>query len=75
MEKPCSLLVHFDKGSAMMTNKIKADLEGSDGTIKADMIHRAISLLLNVETPPQLFITIVRYVLPSDDHTNLRNNL
>jgi coatomer subunit beta len=69
MEKPCSLLVHFDKGSAAMANAIKADLEGSDGAAKADAMRRAISLLLNGETLPQLFITIVRYVLPSEDHT------
>ncbi|CAI9787151.1 unnamed protein product [Fraxinus pennsylvanica] len=29
----------------------------------------AVMLLLNGETLPQLFITIVRYVLPSEDHT------
>ncbi|GJN06333.1 hypothetical protein PR202_ga24053 [Eleusine coracana subsp. coracana] len=69
MEKPCSLLVHFDKGSAAMANEIKADLEGSDGAAKADAMRRAISLLINGETLPQLFITIVRYVLPSEDHT------
>jgi hypothetical protein len=28
MDKPCTLLVHFDKGSAAMANEIKADLEG-----------------------------------------------
>ncbi|KAG7995295.1 hypothetical protein I3843_01G102400 [Carya illinoinensis] len=32
-------------------------------------MKKAIMLLLNGETLPQLFITIVRYVLPSEDHT------
>ncbi|KAG6481354.1 hypothetical protein ZIOFF_057954 [Zingiber officinale] len=31
--------------------------------------EEAVMLLLNGETLPQLFITIVRYVLPSEDHT------
>ncbi|KAK8966193.1 Coatomer subunit beta-1 [Platanthera guangdongensis] len=32
-------------------------------------MKKAVMLLLNGETLPQLFITIVRYVLPSEDHT------
>ncbi|XP_006662772.1 coatomer subunit beta-1 [Oryza brachyantha] len=69
MEKPCTLLVHFDKGSPSMANEIKADLEGSDVAAKVDAMKRAIMLLLNGETLPALFITVVRYVLPSEDHT------
>lgn len=36
---------------------------------KIDAMKKAVMLLLNGETLPQLFITIVRYVLPSEDHT------
>ncbi|TVU26582.1 hypothetical protein EJB05_29136 [Eragrostis curvula] len=67
-EKPCTLLVHFDKGSPSMANEIKADLESGDGPTKADAMRRAISLLLNGETLPHLFITVVRYVQSCDDH-------
>ncbi|KAL8544710.1 hypothetical protein ACS0TY_005081 [Phlomoides rotata] len=69
MEKTCSLLVHFDKGTPALANEIKEALEGSDVSAKADAMKNAIMLLLNGETLPQLFITIVRYVLPSEDHT------
>ncbi|KAM3330202.1 hypothetical protein ACQJBY_026901 [Aegilops geniculata] len=69
MDKPSTLLVHFDKGSAAMANEIKADLEGSDVGAKVEAMKRAVMLLLNGETLPTLFITIVRYVLPSEDHT------
>ncbi|KAL5204170.1 hypothetical protein ABZP36_009041 [Zizania latifolia] len=69
MEKPCTLLVHFEKGSPSVANEIKADLEGSDVAAKVDAMKRAIMLLLNGETLPHLFITVVRYVLPSEDHT------
>jgi coatomer subunit beta len=69
MDKPSTLLVHFDKGSAAMANEIKADLEGSDVAAKVEAMKRAVMLLLNGETLPTLFITIVRYVLPSEDHT------
>ncbi|KAI3775770.1 hypothetical protein L1987_45523 [Smallanthus sonchifolius] len=69
MEKSCSLLVHFDKGTPALANEIKEALEGNDDTAKIDAMKKAVMLLLNGETPPQLFITIVRYVLPSEDHT------
>lgn len=69
MEKPCHLLVHFDKGTPALANEIKADLEGSDVVRKQDAMKKAIMLLLNGEQLPTLFITIVRYVLPSEDHT------
>ncbi|KAL3650116.1 hypothetical protein CASFOL_006519 [Castilleja foliolosa] len=69
MEKSCSLLVHFDKGTPALANEIKEALEGHDVAAKVDGMKNAIMLLLNGETLPQLFITIVRYVLPSEDHT------
>lgn len=69
MEKSCTLLVHFDKGTPAMANEIKEALEGNDIESKIDALKKAIMLLLNGETIPQLFITIIRYVLPSDDHT------
>uniref|UniRef100_A0A5B6YY95 Coatomer subunit beta n=1 Tax=Davidia involucrata TaxID=16924 RepID=A0A5B6YY95_DAVIN len=69
MEKSCTLLVHFDKGTPALANEIKEALEGNDVPAKIDAMKKAIMLLLNGETIPQLFITIVRYVLPSEDHT------
>ncbi|CAI9772376.1 unnamed protein product [Fraxinus pennsylvanica] len=69
MEKSCTLLVHFDKGTPAIANEIKKALEGNDVAAKIDAMKNAIMLLLNGETLPQLFITIVRYVLPSEDHT------
>ncbi|GMJ11131.1 beta1 Coat Protein [Hibiscus trionum] len=69
MEKSCTLLIHFDKGSPAIANEIKEALEGNDVPAKIDAMKKAIMLLLNGETLPQLFITIVRYVLPSEDHT------
>ncbi|MFQ6644430.1 hypothetical protein Gotur_018464 [Gossypium turneri] len=69
MEKSCTLLIHFDKGTPAIANEIKEALEGNDVSAKVDAMKKAIMLLLNGETLPQLFITIVRYVLPSEDHT------
>ena len=69
MEKSCSLLIYFDKGTPAIANEIKEALEGNDDYAKTEAMKKAIMLLLNGETLPQLFITIVRYVLPSEDHT------
>jgi coatomer subunit beta len=69
MEKSCTLLVHFDKSTPALANEIKEALEGNDVAAKSEALKKAIMLLLNGETIPQLFITIIRYVLPSEDHT------
>ncbi|KAM4102211.1 hypothetical protein ACB094_05G206800 [Castanea mollissima] len=69
MEKSCTLLVHFDKATPALANEIKESLEGNDVESKIEALKKAIMLLLNGETIPQLFITIIRYVLPSEDHT------
>ncbi|XP_076901316.1 coatomer subunit beta-1-like [Bidens hawaiensis] len=69
MEKACSLLVNFDKRTPALANEIKEALEDHDDAAKVDAMKKAVMLLLNGETLPQLFITIVRYVLPSEDHT------
>ena len=36
---------------------------------KVQALQKAIMMLLNGEQIPALFITIIRYVLPSEDHT------
>ncbi|XP_010483206.1 PREDICTED: coatomer subunit beta-1 [Camelina sativa] len=69
MEKSCTLLIHNDKASPAVANEIKEALEGNDVEAKIDALKNAIMLLLNGETLPQLFITIIRYVLTSQDHT------
>jgi len=69
MEKSCSLIVHFDKGTPALATEIKESLEGNDVAAKIEALKKAIMLLLNGETIPQLFITVIRYVLTCDDHT------
>ncbi|KAK4267696.1 hypothetical protein QN277_024442 [Acacia crassicarpa] len=69
MEKPCTLLVRFDKGTPALANEILEALERNDDAAKIDAMKKAIMLLLYGDTNPQLFIAIVRCVLPSEDHT------
>ncbi|CAM8986370.1 unnamed protein product [Rhodiola kirilowii] len=68
MEKSCTLLIHFDKATPALANEIKEALESNDVEAKIDAMKKAILLLLNGETIPHLFITIVRYVLRTEDH-------
>ncbi len=67
IEKSCTFLVHYDKGAS--ANEIKEALEGNDTEAKVQAMQKAILMILNGEQIPALFITIIRYVLPSEDHT------
>ncbi len=53
------------QGSA---NEIREALESSDDNAKIAALQQAITMLLSGEQLPTLFITIVRYVLPSENH-------
>lgn len=61
------MLISSDKPSS--SSEIKEALEGNDSEAKVVAMKKAVMMLLNGEQLPQLFITIVRYVLPSEDHT------
>lgn len=67
VEKSCTMCIHNDK--QISASEIKEALEGSDTEQKILAMQKAVTMLLNGEQLPQLFITIVRYVLPSEDHT------
>ena len=67
VERSCSMLVFYDKPAS--STEIKEALEGNDQAAKVAAMKKAVMMLLNGEQLPQLFITIVRYVLPSEDHT------
>ncbi|AES71192.2 adaptin amino-terminal region protein [Medicago truncatula] len=69
MEKSCSLVVHFDKGTPALTTEIKESLKRNDVAAKIEALKKTIMLLLNGETIPQLFITVIHYVLTCVNHT------
>ena len=49
-------------------NEIRVALESSDEAAKVEAMQKAITAILAGEQFPALFITIVRYVLPSENH-------
>ena len=67
LERNCSMLVHFDKAAS--ASEIKTALEGNDTAARIQAMQTAIKMLLCGESLPAFFITVVRYVLPSEDHT------
>ncbi len=66
VEKTCTLLVLADKQASYA--EIKDALEGNDPEAKATAMKKAVMAIIAGEAIPQLFIQIVRYVLPSEDH-------
>lgn len=66
VEKSCTMLVHFDKPAS--ANELKDAFEGNDNAAKVSAMKKLVISMLNGEQLPGLFITIVRYVLPCDDH-------
>ncbi len=67
-EKVSTFLVSAEKSAQASQNEIRVALESSDDQAKIDAMRKAVAALLNGEQLPQLFITIVRYVLPSENH-------
>ena len=66
-ERVCTFLVSSDKAQAS-GNEIREALESRDDAAKIEAMETAIACLLAGEQLPSLFITIVRYVLPSENH-------
>ena len=66
-DRVSTFLVASDKAQAS-PNEIRLALESSDDEAKVQAMQKAIAALLNGEQLPTLFITIVRYVLPSENH-------
>ena len=66
-EQICTFLVTADTRPAAAP-EIKAALESGDPDAVRAALQSAIGALLAGEPLPGLFITLVRYVLPSEDH-------
>lgn len=68
LEKHCTFLVATEPHPPSPT-EIKNALENGDDDERRDALRAALAALVSGGDPvPGLFITIVRYVLPSEDH-------
>jgi len=67
-EKICTILVHSDKGEPPNMGELKKQLESGTVEEKIEALKSAVLLMLNGEVLPQLLMTIIRFVMPLDDH-------
>jgi coatomer subunit beta len=67
-ESLSTFLVSSESQGQASQNDIRKALESGDDEEKIEAMQQAIAALLNGEQLPALFITIVRYVLPSENH-------
>ena len=67
-ESQCTQLIHFD-GASPSAKELKEDLEGANVDKKIEAMKKVIMLHLNGEPQSSLTMTIIRFVLPNDNHT------
>jgi len=67
-EKTCTVLIHYDKGEPPQVNELRKQLETGSIEVKAEALKSVILLMLNGEALNNLLMTIIRFVMPIDDH-------
>jgi len=67
--RPCPLVIAFEKGEPPNVNEIKTALESGTPDEKIVALKKTILLLLNGEKLPQLLMVMIQFVMPLNDHT------
>eukprot|EP01130_Rhizamoeba_saxonica_P015177 TRINITY_DN6761_c0_g1_i1.p1 TRINITY_DN6761_c0_g1~~TRINITY_DN6761_c0_g1_i1.p1 ORF type:complete len:925 (+),score=213.13 TRINITY_DN6761_c0_g1_i1:57-2831(+) len=65
----CTMLIHHDNLEPPQIQNLKKGLESEDVRAKIAAMKEIIVLLVNGEKLPQVMVTIIRFVMPSRDHT------
>ncbi|XP_047123999.1 coatomer subunit beta [Hydra vulgaris] len=69
-ELPCYTLINYPIENEPVTEaKLKEDLERGDIPAKTTALKKVMYQLLNGEKMPSILMTIIRFVLPLQDHT------
>lgn len=68
-EAPCYTIINAQETEPYNEMQLKMDLEKGELNVKIDTLKRVIQLLLNGERLPSLLMTIIRFVLPLQNHT------
>ncbi|XP_065346268.1 coatomer subunit beta [Cloeon dipterum] len=70
VEQPCYTLINMPSDSeAPNEMQLRSDLEKGDMKVKIDALKKSIQLILAGERLPGLLMTVIRFVLPLQDHT------
>jgi len=68
-ELPCYTIINYPAESDAVTEaKLKEDLENGDIATKTTALKKVMYQLLNGEKMPSILMTIIRFVLPLQDH-------
>ncbi|GAB0100045.1 Coatomer subunit beta [Sergentomyia squamirostris] len=68
-EGPCYTIINSQDSEPYNEMQLKQDLEKGDTGVKIETLKKVIQLLLNGERLPGLLMTIMRFVLPLQNHT------
>ncbi|XP_033323993.2 coatomer subunit beta isoform X1 [Megalopta genalis] len=69
-EQPCYTLVNIPTDTEPLNElQLKLDLEKGDAQTKIEALKKTIHMILSGERLPGLLMTIIRFVLPLQDHT------
>uniref|UniRef100_A0A1L8DVW3 Coatomer subunit beta n=1 Tax=Nyssomyia neivai TaxID=330878 RepID=A0A1L8DVW3_9DIPT len=68
-EGPCYTIINSQDSDPYNEMQLKQDLEKGDTVVKIETLKKVIQLLLNGERLPGLLMTIMRFVLPLQNHT------
>uniref|UniRef100_A0A0K8TT21 Coatomer subunit beta n=1 Tax=Tabanus bromius TaxID=304241 RepID=A0A0K8TT21_TABBR len=66
---PCYTIINSPETEPVNEMQLKLDLEKGDMNVKIETLKKVIQLLLNGERLPGLLMTIIRFVLPLQNHT------
>lgn len=68
-EGPCYTIINSADSEPINEMQLKQDLEKGDVNVKIETLKKVIQLLLNGERLSGLLMTIIRFVLPLQNHT------
>jgi len=67
-EKHCTVIIYYDKGVPPTQEELAKRLESKKDNVKADALQELILLMINGESYPKMLMTIIRFVVISNDH-------
>lgn len=67
-EKHCTVLVYYEKGVPPTSEELSKKLENKKDSVKAEALQELILLMINGESYPKLLMTVIRFVVTSNDH-------
>lgn len=69
-EQPCYTLIQGPADTEQPSEmQLKQDLENGDIPVKTAALKKVIQLILNGERLPGILMTVIRFVMPLEDHT------